>query len=309
MKNPSVGEVKKCNQQCKQPNTIVKINGEMKTSEETVMKIPKGFSWKNRKSLNLELKSLISWNVRKFLSVGFSIFRALIITSWNIRIVFFWKKYKSFFRVFISWSIRNFPGVDYFLFFELGLKSAGFHFQKYNKSFLLRKWNFSERFFYRKNIKNFLGKNFEGWGRKVQGFTSGNTEIVLNIRARKFHFLKLYFFSSPGIFFGVDFFVSFFDMGWVVQGSVFKNIRKDFFGENIRKAFLPENIRIFLILEQESFISQNIRNFFRVDVFVSFLGLSWEVQGFISGNVRKAFLWENIRIFLILDQESSISQI
>ena len=43
MKNPRVGEVKKCNQQCKQPNTIVKINGEMKTSEETVMKIPKGF--------------------------------------------------------------------------------------------------------------------------------------------------------------------------------------------------------------------------------------------------------------------------
>ena len=44
MKNPRVGEVKKCNQQCKQSKTIVKINGEMKTSEETVMKNPKGFS-------------------------------------------------------------------------------------------------------------------------------------------------------------------------------------------------------------------------------------------------------------------------
>ena len=263
---------------------------------------PKGVLLKKPEIFKLGVEKFNFLKCKKIFKCGFFHFSS----SHN----YFLKHKNSFLlRVFISWSIRNFPGVDYFLFFELGLKSAGFHFQKYNKSFLLRKWNFSERFFYRKNIKNFLGKNFEGWGRKVQGFTSGNTEIVLNIRARKFHFLKLYFFSSPGIFFGVDFFVSFFDMGWVVQGSVFKNIRKDFFGENIRKAFLPENIRIFLILEQESFISQNIRNFFRVDVFVSFLGLSWEVQGFISGNVRKAFLWENIRIFLILDQESSISQI
>ena len=34
--------------------------------------------------------------------------------------------------------------------------------------------------------------------------------------------------------------------------------------ENIRKAFFRENIRIFLILEQESSISGNIRNFFWV---------------------------------------------
>ena len=51
-------------------------------------------------------------------------------------------------------------------FFELGLKSAGFHFRKYMKSFLLRKY------------KNFF-----------------------NIRARKFHFLKYKEFFSGWIFF------------------------------------------------------------------------------------------------------------
>ena len=31
------------------------------------------------------------------------------------------------------------------------------------------------------------------------------------------------------------------------------------------------------------------------------------MHGYISGNIRKAFFWKNIRIFLILDPESSIS--
>ena len=38
--------------------------------------------------------------------------------------------------------------------------------------------------------------------------------------------------------------------------------------ENIRKAFFRENIRIFLILEQESSISGNIRNFFCGEFFL-----------------------------------------
>ena len=33
---------------------------------------------------------------------------------------------------------------------------------------------FSEQIFLGKNIRNFLGNNFEGWGHKVQCFISGN---------------------------------------------------------------------------------------------------------------------------------------
>ena len=54
-------------------------------------------------------------------------------------------------------------------------------------------------------------------------------------------------------------------------GYISRNIRKAFFWENVRKAFIWENIGkdfpweniIFLILEWESFISRNVRNFFR----------------------------------------------
>ena len=67
---------------------------------------------------------------------------------------------------------------------------------------------FSEQIFLGKNIRNFLGNNFEGWGHKVQCFISGNIR-------------KAFFWE---------------------------NITKAFFWENIRKAFLWENIRTFLIL-------------------------------------------------------------
>ena len=43
MKKLGVGEVNKCNQQGKLPKTMVKADGEMKTSKETVMTNPKGF--------------------------------------------------------------------------------------------------------------------------------------------------------------------------------------------------------------------------------------------------------------------------
>ena len=36
------------------------------------------------------------------------------------------------------------------------------------------------------------------------------------------------------------------------------------------------------------------------------LRLDWKVKSFISGNIRKAFLWENIRNFPILELQSSI---
>ena len=77
------------------------------------------------------------------------------------------------------------------------------------------------------------------------------------IKYKKVSYDKLFFFSS---------------LGWKVQGSISGNIRKAFFGENIRKTFFWRNIRkaffwenpaIFLILELESFISRNMRNFFQ----------------------------------------------
>ena len=49
MKNHKVGEMNKCNQQWKDRKTIVKISDEMKTPEKIVMKNPKGFSEKKSK--------------------------------------------------------------------------------------------------------------------------------------------------------------------------------------------------------------------------------------------------------------------
>ena len=46
--------------------------------------------------------------------------------------------------------------------------------------------------------------------------------------------------------------------------------------QNIRKAFFSEKISTFLILEPESFISQNLRNFFQSEAFLFFeLGLKF----------------------------------
>ena len=68
---------------------------------------------------------------------------------------------------------------------------------------------------------------------------------------------------------------------------------------NIRKAFFSENIRNFLILELESSISGNIRDFLGDNFFLFFLGLGWEVRGYISGSIRN---------FLMVESESSISR-
>ena len=89
-----------------------------------------------RNFLILGLKSSISESIRKF--------RFL--------------KYKDFLGVSVSWSIINFPAVDFFNFFELPLKSAGFRFRKYKKCFLLIKYKncFQSEGFSRKKYKKFL---------------------------------------------------------------------------------------------------------------------------------------------------------
>ena len=55
------------------------------------------------------------------------------------------------------------------------------------------------------------------------------------------------------------------------------------------------------------FVSWSIRNFLGVEDFFYFLILGWKVHCSISRNIKKVFLWENKRIFLILKIESSIS--
>ena len=101
------------------------------------------------------------WNMKNFF--GVSMFR-------NIRKASFLENIRNFSGVLVSWSIKNFLKGGFLLFFELGLKSAEFHFRKYKKSYLLRQY---------KNI--------------------------FNVRARNFHFMKYKKFFLGG----VDFFLLF----------------------------------------------------------------------------------------------------
>ena len=61
--------------------------------------------------------------------------RARKVTSWNIRS---FRKYKEFFRGFRFLKYKKFFSGCIFLDFEVGLKGAGFHFQKYKEFFNLR---------------------------------------------------------------------------------------------------------------------------------------------------------------------------
>ena len=72
------------------------------------------------------------WNMKNFF--GVSMFR-------NIRKASFLENIRNFSGVLVSWSIKNFLKGGFLLFFELGLKSAEFHFRKYKKNFLSRKYN------------------------------------------------------------------------------------------------------------------------------------------------------------------------
>ena len=107
--------------------------------------------------------------------------------------------------------------------------------RKYKQSFLLGKYR-----------KSFLLRKYK---------------YLFNIRARQFHFQKYKEFFRGGFFL-----IFFLGLGWEVQGSISRNIRK--YNKNFLlrkyKSFFWENVRmIFLILEVESSISQNKRIFFR----------------------------------------------
>ena len=136
-------------------------------------------SWNVRSFLSLELKCYVFKSIRNSLRVGsfyFSSSESYFLKnkrninqgsfiSCNTRKSYFLKP-KEFFRGFRFLKYKKFSQSGYFLFLELGPKSAGLHFGKYNKRFLLRKY------------KNFF-----------------------NIRARKVHFLKYKEFFSWWNFF------------------------------------------------------------------------------------------------------------
>ena len=82
------------------------------------------------KFLAVFLLSIFELWMFSFLKYEISFLGSLFLKHKNIR---------NFFRVSVSWSIINFPGMDFLKFFEPGLKSAGFHFRKSKKKFLLRK--------------------------------------------------------------------------------------------------------------------------------------------------------------------------
>ena len=73
-------------------------------------------------------------------------------------------KYKEFYRSFCFRSIRKFLKVDFLYFSSMGLKSAGFHFQKYKKSFNLT----VRKFYFLKYNEFFGGWNFffRAWAEK-----------------------------------------------------------------------------------------------------------------------------------------------
>ena len=77
--------------------------------------------------------------------------------------------------------------------------------------------------------------------------------------AQKFHFPE---YKKVLCLFSRANFLYFSSFGWKVQVFISANIKNAFFWENIRKAF-PENVSEFvLMLELESFTSENIRSFF-----------------------------------------------
>ena len=127
-----------------------KTSGETKQPEKTVMK------WIN--ALKKQWWKTLSGSPEKteFFKLGVENFNFLkyekVLTAFLLSIFELWmfiflkyeisflgslllkhKNIRNFFRVSVSWSIINFPGMDFLKFFEPGLKSAGVHFRKSKK--------------------------------------------------------------------------------------------------------------------------------------------------------------------------------
>ena len=101
-----------------------------------------------------------------------------------------------------------------------------------------------------RNIKNFFqGLRFSKYKKLFQGF----------------HFLKYNKFSQGGVLF-------FLGLGLKIAEFRFRKQKKGFLMTKYKRNFLLRNYEeFFLIFRQECFISENVRNFFRVD----FFQISW----------------------------------
>ena len=137
-------------------------------------------SWNIISFLSLELESSISQNIRNILRVDSIHLLSTEIYFLKYKQFFFggdfsflkgkefffrairFPKYKKYFRFrfltrkkfFVLTKYKTFPWGGFVLFFKLGLKRVVFHFRKYKKSFLLRKYKnlFQSRIILGKNI-------------------------------------------------------------------------------------------------------------------------------------------------------------
>ena len=168
-------------------------------------------------------------NTRKFRFLKYEDFFGVSVSR---KLMAFLRKYKKLFQRRLS--RESFGG--------LRLESAGFHFRKYKKSLLLRKYK-----------KFFRGFCFL----KCKEFFSGFLlpEILLTLELRSSISWNIRNFFRGGFFY-------FLSLGQKVQGFVYGNIRKAFFWQNI--------INFFSVI----FLGKNVRNLFRE----KFWGLTWEVR-------------------------------
>ena len=137
-------------------------------------------------------ESSVSWNIKNFFGVRL---------SRNIRAAFFWEKYKKFFQGFRFIKYKKFSRGGFILFFELGVKSEGFHLRKYKKSFPLRKY---KNFFLILELKSSVSGNirnfFRGWFVCFFGFGLGSAGFHFR-KYKKRSILRKYKKSFPFVSF------------------------------------------------------------------------------------------------------------
>ena len=129
-----------------------------------------------------------------------------VFVSRSIRKAFSWENVRNLLKL----EYKKYSPCGFFLLLELGLKSTGFHFRKYNNFFMLElesfmSWNI--RSFFQRGFFLFFEfgpKSWISWNLRIfQGFcfpkyketflgvsVSWNIKIFLNTRARKSHFSK-----------------------------------------------------------------------------------------------------------------------
>ena len=119
--------------------------------------------------------------------------------------------------------------------------------------------------FFWENIASFFGASVS-WN--IRNFSGGRFLLFfkLGVRSAGFRLIKYkksFLFRKHKNFFNIR-----------ARMFRFQKCKNFFISVNLRKASFWENIRIFLILEPKSFISWNMRNFFRGADFIYFFKLA-----------------------------------